>query len=423
MSAPASDPDQGDHLGRLQLFDRLISIAALPGDRPEVVRIKRIFTAALWASIVTSLVSLYQMLAIEAPWAAWAMVIPIISAIISLAAMWFRPSTFPAVMHIIAAGTVATTTSMILLFGGVYEAASNTVWAVLIVVGCVAIFADRRAHFWLAVFILSTITGAAIAGAIDPLYERLPNREFLALFNLLVVGVFIYVVLYYFVRQSARLFMQTETLLHNILPVPIADRLRSSDRLIADEYPSASILFADVAGFTPLAAGLEPAEVVELLNSVFTVFDDLVAECGLEKIKTIGDAYMVASGVPVPRDDHATAICALALEMRDRLRTDTFAGRRIEMRIGIASGPVTAGIIGNQKFSYDLWGDTVNVASRMETTGIPGRIQITTSTRDLVSRYFETEERGLIDVKGRGQVRTWFLGDRYVSGDESGAAD
>ena len=398
--------------------NRFLDLAVLPDDRPEQARTKRLFTAALWASIFTSLVSVYQMFVFEAPWAAVVLTLPIAAAVISLVAIWIQPATFPAVMHLIAAASMGTTMVIIVLFGGVFEAANNTAWAILVVLASVAIFADRRSHFWLGAFILSTVGGFILSKFIDPLYDTLPGREYLALFNLLVVGIFIYVVLYYFVRQSARLFTETESLLHNILPVPIADRLRGSEQLIADQYPSASILFADVAGFTPIAAGLDPAEVVGLLNSVFTVFDDLVAECGLEKIKTIGDAYMVASGVPTPREDHAEAICDLALAMQSRLETDQFAGRRVEMRMGIASGPVMAGIIGHQKFSYDMWGDTVNVASRMESTGVQGRIQITTATRDLVSELFDTEERGVIEVKGRGQVPTWFLGDRYPSDDE-----
>lgn len=393
-------------------INRFLDLAVLPDDRPEVVRIKRIFTAAMWPAILISLLSIYQMIVFEAPWAAIALTPPVFAAAISLIALWIEPGNFPRMMHLVAASTLLTTSIVIVLFGGVFNAANNTIWAVLVVLAAVAVFADRRAHFWLGAFVVGTLVAAAVSSVVDPLYDTLPNREYLAVFNLLVVAAFIYVVLYYFVRQSARLFTETESLLHNILPVPIADRLRRSDALIADQYPSASILFADVADFTPLAAELEPAEVVELLNSVFTVFDDLVAECGLEKIKTIGDAYMVASGVPVPRDDHAVAICDLALAMHSRLETDQFAGRRVEMRIGIASGPVMAGIIGHQKFSYDLWGDTVNVASRMETTGIPGHIQITTTTRDLISESFEIEERGTIEVKGRGQVRTWFLGSR-----------
>jgi adenylate cyclase len=221
--------------------------------------------------------------------------------------------------------------------------------------------------------------------------------------------VFIYAILFYFVSRSKRLYRQSEDLLRNILPDEVANRLKHSQEMIADRYESASILFADVAGFTPMSAELTPEELINLLNEVFTSFDDLVVERGLEKIKTIGDAYMVAAGVPVARDDHALAICDLALAMQEHLESRTFFGRRLQMRIGIASGPVMAGIIGRQKFSYDLWGDTVNMASRMENTGTPGRIQLTATTCELVRQRYHCEERGLVDVKGKGPTQTWYL--------------
>jgi guanylate cyclase len=280
----------------------------------------------------------------------------------------------------------------------------------LAVIGAVAIFADRRAHLWLGVFVTITIAAFLVSRRVEPLYV-LPNRSYFSLFNLVTITLFVYVILYYFVRQSARLYRESEMLLRNIFPDEIADRLknRSSDEMIADEFPSASILFADIVGFTPLAADLEPGETVNLLNEVFTGFDRLVESRGLEKIKTIGDAYMVASGVPVSRDDHARALCELAIDFQEHLAGTTFDGRRLEMRIGIASGPVTAGIIGRRKFSYDMWGDTVNLASRMEVTGTPGRIQVPARTRELVADGFVWEERGVVDVKGRGPVETWYL--------------
>jgi len=393
---------------RWWLVGRMIDLAVLPEDRTDVVRTKRLFTAAIWVSIVTSGLSVYQLAVFGAPWASAAVAVPIVTAVLALLWMWRRPSTYPGVMHLVAAGTITTTAAMIVLLGGVFESAGNTAWGMLVVVGAVAIFADRRAHIWLAIFVISTIAAAVVATRLGPLYT-LPNREYLAVFNVLVITVFIYGVLYYFVRQSAALYRQSEDLLRNILPDPIVERLKVSRGVIADQYPSASILFADVADFTPLAARLEPDEVITMLNEVFSAFDTMVAERGLEKIKTIGDAYMVAAGVPVERGDHAPAICDLALEMRDRIASQDFAGHRLSMRIGVASGPVMAGIIGHQKFSYDLWGDTVNLASRMETSGTPGQIQIAATTCELVSSRFSCEERGVIDVKGKGRMRTWFL--------------
>jgi guanylate cyclase len=392
------------------MLERMISFAVEPGDRPDRTRTKRLFTAAMWASIVTSSVSVFQFYLFEAPWAAVAVSVPIVSAVVALIAMRVDKGTFPAVMHVVAAGTMLTTTGMIVIFGGVFETAGNTSWAMLAVIGAVAIFADRRAHLWLGVFVTITIAAFLVSRRVEPLYV-LPNRSYFSLFNLVTITLFVYVILYYFVRQSARLYRESEMLLRNIFPDEIADRLknRSSDEMIADEFPSASILFADIVGFTPLAADLEPGETVNLLNEVFTGFDRLVESRGLEKIKTIGDAYMVASGVPVSRDDHARALCELAIDFQEHLAGTTFDGRRLEMRIGIASGPVTAGIIGRRKFSYDMWGDTVNLASRMEVTGTPGRIQVPARTRELVADGFVWEERGVVDVKGRGPVETWYL--------------
>jgi guanylate cyclase len=337
--------------------------------------------------------------------------IPIVGAAIALVAMKLDAGNFPGVMHVVAAATLCATGPMIVLYGGVYETAGNTAWAVLTVVGAVAIFADRRAHFWLAAFVIVTVGASLMASRLGPTYV-LPDPEYTVLFNTIVVCAFIYVVLYYFVRQSTLLYRQSERLLRNVLPDEIAERLKRSDEMIADEFESASILFADVAGFTPLAARMQPGDVVDLLNEVFSVFDTMISERGLEKIKTIGDAYMVASGVPIPRADHAVAICDLALEMQARLAAQEFGGRRLEMRIGIASGPVMAGIIGRQKFSYDLWGDTVNLASRMETTGTPGMIQLAPSTCELVTDVFICDERGVVEVKGKGPMRTWYLKGR-----------
>lgn len=386
----------------------MVDFAVLPEDRPDLVRTKRLFTAAMWVSIGTSSLSVYQLYVADVPWAAVAVSTPIVAAVISLVAMRVDPSNFPGVMHLIAGATLGTTAVMIVLFGGVLESASNTSWSILAVIGAVALFADRRAHIWLGVFVVSTIGAFLVTRVVEPLYV-LPTQAYFALFNTLAVAVFVYGILYYFVRQSARLYNQSESLLRNILPGPIAERLKHSSAMIADEFESASILFADVAGFTPMAASMEPTQVVELLNDVFTAFDGMVIERGLEKIKTIGDAYMVAAGVPVPRDDHARVICDLALVMQDYLSGHEFIGHDLKMRIGIASGPVMAGIIGHQKFSYDLWGDTVNLASRMETSGVPGRIQLAEGTCRLVQDWFECEERGAVEIKGKGPTVTWFL--------------
>ena len=203
---------------------------------------------------------------------------------------------------------------------------------------------------------------------------------------------------------------RSERLLTNVLPVPIAERLKAREEVIADGVDGASVLFADIVGFTVLSAQRSPDEIVAMLNGVFTRLDGLVDEFGLEKIKTIGDAYMVASGIPVPREDHAQVLARFALAARNELAEHNLtADVPVELRIGINSGPVVAGVIGRRRFLYDLWGDTVNTASRMESHGIPGQIQITETTRALLDGEFTCADRGMIDVKGKGPTRTWLL--------------
>jgi guanylate cyclase len=170
------------------------------------------------------------------------------------------------------------------------------------------------------------------------------------------------------------------------------------------------VLFADMVGSTPLMATLTPQQAVEMLNEVYSLFDELVAKHGLEKLRTVGDGYIVAAGVPMPRADHATACVALALDMIDALRTyRTPNGHEIHYRIGINSGPLMAGVIGEHKFQYDIWGDTVNTASRMESHGEVGRVHISPSTHELVRDVYECESRGTHDIKGKGLMETWFV--------------
>ena len=203
---------------------------------------------------------------------------------------------------------------------------------------------------------------------------------------------------------------RSERLLRNVLPDPIARRLKETTDRIAEAYPEATVLFADIAGFTELSEGMDPADVVEILDALFTHFDVLARERGLEKIKTIGDAYMVAAGVPVPREDHAEAVADMGLAMLDEIKLGaTTEGRKLGIRIGIDSGPVVAGVIGKEKFAYDLWGDTVNTASRMESSGVTGRIQVTPRTHERLDGAFRFERRGSIVVKGKGEMETYFL--------------
>lgn len=237
-----------------------------------------------------------------------------------------------------------------------------------------------------------------------------------------------FAVMFYAVRQlnraegaAEREHQRSERLLVNILPAKIAERLKERpDDVIADAYREASVLFADMEGFTARATDLPPADLVGFLNRVFTRLDGIVERHGLEKIKTTGDAYMVVSGLPEPRADHAAALADLALDMRDALAglIDP-RGRPVAVRIGLASGTVVAGVVGTRKFYYDVWGDAVNTASRMESTGEVGKIQVAPQTYELLADRFEFEDRGVIDVRGKGPMRTWFLlGRRAVAAAE-----
>jgi class 3 adenylate cyclase len=215
------------------------------------------------------------------------------------------------------------------------------------------------------------------------------------------------------VRERERLAGENERLLLNILPRPIAQRLRDGEPLIADRFDDVTLLFADIVGFTSLSSTMSPAELVGVLNDVFCAFDELVEKYGLEKVKTIGDAYMVVGGMPEQSADHTARVAGMALDLADAV-DEIEAARRLGMafRIGLHCGPVVAGVIGTKKFIYDIWGDTVNVASRMESLGVPRRVQVSHAVMERLRGAFEFEARGLIDVKGKGPTPTYFLVDR-----------
>jgi guanylate cyclase len=282
------------------------------------------------------------------------------------------------------------------------------------------VFSDvRSAVRWYVAFLV-VFLGSGFAGeVIGPIWTPLPvwfTSTMLAL-NIAVGGTIMFLLLAVFASQRrdalAALRLEqakAENLLLNILPRSIADRLKAETQPIADQIGSASILFADVVDFTPWSERLAPAEVVGFLDHLFSHFDELAERHGLEKIKTIGDCYMAAAGVPTPRPDHARALALMGLDMLEAMHADGGVGHLgLELRVGINSGPVVAGVIGRKRFLYDLWGDAVNTASRMESHGAPGRIQISRATYELLADEFECEPRGTITVKGKGEIETWYL--------------
>ncbi|MCV7226706.1 adenylate/guanylate cyclase domain-containing protein [Mycolicibacterium komossense] len=237
--------------------------------------------------------------------------------------------------------------------------------------------------------------------------------------SVLTASVMAFATVWFAMRETARAevamegeYQRSETLLSNMLPASIATRLKdpTRDRMIADRYDDASILFADIAGFTERASDTAPCDLVAFLDQLYTAFDLLVDRHGLEKVKTSGDSYMVVSGVPIARPDHLQALAALALDMSEvaaTLRDPT--GRLVPMRIGIAAGPVVAGVVGSRRFFYDVWGDAVNVASRMESTDQEGRIQVPDAVYQRLKSQFFLEERGDVVIKGKGVMHTWYL--------------
>lgn len=207
-----------------------------------------------------------------------------------------------------------------------------------------------------------------------------------------------------------RLNRENERLLLSILPAAIATRLKSGEAGIADSFAEASVLFADIVDFTKLSGGMPPAPLVSLLNGLFTGFDELARRYEVEKIKTIGDCYMAVCGVPQTRAGHACALAEMALEMLGSMKDfNQTHGSSLRIRIGLNTGPVVAGVIGRSKFIYDLWGDTVNTASRMEATGLPDRVQVTEAMKNALAPQFDLEERGEVEIKGKGRLRTWLL--------------
>lgn len=297
--------------------------------------------------------------------------------------------------------------------GGLVPSGMVILHGSLVVVGALITLDVRAAIWWFLAYCVAVVLAAVLPMWIEPTHLDTGNDGVTAM-NVIVATSFVFAGMAYFVRQRNRFQAESDDLLHNILPAQVVRRLKAEPRMIAESHSEASVLFADVVDFTPMSRGMAPVELVSLLNSVFSTFDGFVEELGLEKIKTVGDEYMVAAGAPEARPDHAQVIAELALLIRDHAANHSFAGRDLRFRIGINSGPVVAGIVGKHKFSYDLWGDVVNTASRMESTGKPGSIQVTAATYELIRDEFICEPRGTVPVKGRGEMETYFLVSRLA---------
>jgi adenylate cyclase len=296
--------------------------------------------------------------------------------------------------------------------GGFENSSAVALWAFISPLGALLFVGARQAVPWFAGFVVLVAASVAIDPAVSAHAPHVPNGVVLAFFGLTIVGVttVAYVLLQYFVRAREEEQAKSEALLLNVLPAPVAARLKREEGVIADSHASVSVLFADIVGFTPLSERLPASELVALLDSVFARWDALALAHGVEKIKTIGDSYMVAAGIPTPRADHAEAMAEMALAMgpeAERCATET--GLPFQVRIGMDTGPVVAGVIGRAKFIYDLWGDTVNTASRMESHAPPGAIQVTERVFELLGEAYEMRARGAVEVKGKGPMPAYLL--------------
>jgi guanylate cyclase len=290
--------------------------------------------------------------------------------------------------------------------------------------GTLLYYPESRSDRWFAAYLGLLILAALLDGVVRR-ENALPTWLIVTFFmmNVAALSSIVYLMIRAYIQQRniatdmLRIEQEkSERLLLNVLPASIAEILKEEDRTIADRYDAVSILFADVVDSTPLSEALDPAEVVELLNEAFTYFDNVVKKYDLEKIRTMGDSYMVASGVPSPRRDHAQALATAALEMRHyQQHLHSPHAEHLRFRFGMNCGPVVAGVIGDTKFHYDVWGDPVNVASRMESQGQVDKIHISQRMYDLLKDDFLCEPRGVIEIRGKGPMKTWFLVDRRPS--------
>jgi adenylate cyclase len=419
----------------MQLLDRIRAVGADPLDDDDLRARKALLVqisvlilpiAALWGALY---------LAFGSPVG----VVPLVYFGVLLGAIivYSRTCDFPWLLRVGQVDILLAPTLSMIPLGGFLESGGVGLWGILAPLGALVFSDVRSAVRWYVAYVVVFLGSGIVGEVIGPIWPPVPGwftSAMLAL-NIAVGGAIVFTLLAVFAsqRRAALAALQqeqakAENLLLNILPSSIADQLKAQTQPIADQFGEASILFADVADFTPWSERLPPAEVVGYLDHLFSHFDELAERYGLEKIKTIGDCYMVAAGVPTPRPDHARALALMALDMLDAMRSDDDVRHLgvghlgLELRVGINSGPVVAGVIGRKRFLYDLWGDAVNTASRMESHGTPGRIQITRATYELLADEFECELRGPIAVKGKGEVEAWYLigprGDRPSVADE-----
>jgi len=403
-----------------RLFTHVAGIGAGPNEDDDSRLRRMVF---VWASLAgVPCLAIYSALYVflGAPLAAVIMFAYTAICLIDLIAFAMTGRGFSQFLLFLTLSPMIASLLLVIIFGGMMGSAMHVVWGLLTPLGALVVYGPKVATRYFAAYVVVLGLGTFLSyNTTDPINVLNP-RAISALMGLNIIGVsaFAFPILHYFVRErdlalglvrSER--ERSESLLLNILPKDIVYILKRESRTIAHHFDGASILFADVVDFTPMSEKMSPTELVDLLNEIFSYFDDLVEKYDVEKIKTIGDCYMVAAGVPRPRPDHAHVLARLALDMREFVNQRTFGEHKVSLRIGINSGPVVAGVIGRKKFIYDLWGDAVNTASRMESHGSNGTIQITRATYELIKGDFVCEPRGTVYVKGKGEMEAWQIHD------------
>jgi class 3 adenylate cyclase len=397
-------------------LERLASLGVAPGD-PDEIRVQKVtLTLAAMTVTVLSVVWVATYLALGLPLSA---AIPFTYQVVSVVTLAvfartkdYRFFRFSQVVLIIWLPFLLQWS-----LGGYAASSAVSLWALEGALGAMFFFTAAGAIPWFVLFIVLTV----VSGLAEPWLSQhaavIPTPLVTAFFVLNIVGVSVtaYLLLQVAIRARDSALASSERLLLNVLPRSIAERLKREPGIIADSHPDVTVVFADVVDFTPFTERTAPDRVVGVLDEIFSAFDGLAERLGLEKIKTVGDAYMVVAGLPDPRPDHAEAGADMALAMQAELgRLCTALNLDLRIRVGMHSGPVIAGVIGRRKFIYDLWGDAVNTASRMESSGLPGRIQVTETVFERLRAKYSFEPRGEVEIKGKGPLRTYLLTGRLA---------
>jgi guanylate cyclase len=396
----------------MQYFERIEGHLALPGDDETLRKRKVAAFFAGFSGLSTALLFAILYFIGDAPLQAWLFLLTFVWTSLTLFVLWLRPRVYYWAVLTTALYVTIHPWVVVVASGGYQSGLLPMLWALVGPGAAVVLIGIRPALFNVALYVIL----ACVAALLDPwAAARAPElpqwiRLTIGLLSAIIPGMMVILISLFLFRQVERARTQADALLRNILPSPVADRLKSDPTIIAESFNEVTVLFADIVGFTSMSAAADAREVVGLLNAIFSDFDGLADKYGLEKIKTIGDAYMVVGGLPEPRPDHLEAVVAFAFDALENMKKyRAWNGDPIGLRIGINTGPIVAGVIGRRKFIYDLWGDTVNTASRMESFGLENVIQVTPEVMTRLAGRYEFEARGPMDIKGKGPMVTYLL--------------